>query len=433
MMASDRREAAAPSLPPRPAEPPRANAPGGRIVSFDALRGLAVIGIVPMNVLVFAMPGAAYVNPRAWGGDGPLEIALWALVFLIIEDKFRNLFAMLFGAGVAILLARQVERPLAGHYARMAVLFVIGFAHASFLANNDILRLYALTGLALPLFLRLSPRALLLIAAALIAAQTALAGWYAFDWLAYWWRWWTGAISAFGPLARAEAAFGADPDALAFALERGRETLAERLYRRLSDIAGPLVSALAAIPSTLAAMLVGMALWRNGLLAGAWPPEQMRRLACRAIAWSLPALVLLAAGAVASGFSAVVTAANALIWSAPFDLLLAVGWAALAMAWFSGREQHGMAQRLAASGRMALTNYLATSLILSAIYAHWGLGLFGDVSRVEALATCLLPIGAMLLWSPCWLARFRQGPMEWLWRSLAHGAMLPVRRDSARA
>ncbi len=420
---------------PSPGAPPLkaggAGAGGRRIPALDALRGLAVIGIVPMNVLVFAMPGQAYVNPRAWNGlggeTGPLETALWALSFLLIEDKFRNLFAMMFGAGVAILLARPHPRPIAVHCARMAVLFAIGFAHATLLANNDILRLYALAGLLLPLFLRLRPRGLLVAAAALVAAQLAFAGYHAWGWLDYWWRW-RGGIVPFGPLARAEWAFGADPDALAAALERGRESFAERIARRLANPAGPLQTALAAIPSTLAAMLAGVALWRCGLLAGEWPRDKLLRLAGWTMLVALPVLALLAAGAIASGFPAVVTAANALVWSAPFDLLLAIGWAALGMALFAGCEEHAAVRRLAAAGRMALTNYLATSLVLAALYTSWGFGLFGEVGRTAALASCAVPIGLMLWWSPWWLARFRQGPAEWLWRSAAAGRVLPLGR-----
>ena len=402
--------------------------PDKRVVALDALRGLAVIGIIPMNVLVFAMPAAAYVNPRAWGGTGTAEIALWALVFLLIEDKFRNLFAMMFGAGVTILISRAQQRPYAAHFARMAALFAIGFIHATLLANNDILRLYALAGLILPLFLKLRSRSLMAISIALVAAQLAAAGYYAWGWLEYWWRWHSGAVSAFGPLARAEAAFGADPAALAQAMERGTESFGDRLQRRLTDLDGPLRTALAAIPATLAAMLVGVALWRAGLLAGEWPRERALRLARSAMIIALPLLAVLAAWSIWSDFSAVVTAANALVWSAPFDLLLAIGWAALAMATFSQCGTGPLVRRLAAAGRMALTNYLATSLIFASIFAQWGLGLFGEVGRVTALGICLVPVALMLLWSPWWLARFRHGPMEWAWRSAASGRMLPLRR-----
>ena len=84
---------------------------GQRNVALDALRGVAVVGIVLMNVYVFAMPQQAYLNPQAWGGESFLDIAVWAFSFLFIEDKFRTIFAMLFGVGVAMMLTK--ENPFA--------------------------------------------------------------------------------------------------------------------------------------------------------------------------------------------------------------------------------------------------------------------------------------------------------------------------------
>ena len=110
----------------------------------------------------------------------------------------------------------------------------------------------------------------------------------------------------------------------------------------------------------------------------------------------------------------------------PFDLILAIGIAALAMGMFANIST--TTSRLAAAGRMALTNYLATSVIFAALFAGWGLGLFGKVSRIEALLLALIPIALMLLWSRPWLSVFRQGPAEWLWRSAASGRRLPFKR-----
>ncbi len=402
---------------------------GGRVIALDALRGLAVIGIVPMNVIAFAMPPAAYFNPRVFGGDGALETALWAASFLFIEDKFRALFAMMFGAGVAILLDKPAAHPLRHHYARMAVLLGIAMAHAIVLANNDVLRSYAVAGLLLPLALRWRARTLLWSAAAIMLAQLAVAGWYAWDWVAYWFDHASGALVDPAAQQVAEATYGRNPDALATALERHSAGLGERIARRLAEFPQQFTFVAASLPSALASMLVGVALWRAGLLAGCWDTRRAMRLArwCSAIA--LPVLGALAAWAVASGFDPIVTTANALVWSAPFDLLLGVGWAALAMALFGGRwRATAPVMRLAATGRLALTNYLATSAVFAVLFMGWGLGLFAQVSRVEALLLCFIPIALMLLWSPPWLVRFRQGPAEWLWRSLARAKALPFRR-----
>ena len=89
------------------------------------------------------------------------------------------------------------------------------------------------------------------------------------------------------------------------------------------------------------------------------------------------------------------------------------------------REQRRV---LAATGRLSLTNYLLTSVVFALLFNSWGLGLYGTVSRGGAFALAFVPIVLMLIWSPLWLARFRQGPFEWLWRGIARGRFGPIRR-----
>ena len=400
-----------------------------RIAALDALRGVAVAGIVPMNVIAYAMPAAAYINPRAYGGDGQLATGLWALSFLLVEDKFRTLFAMMFGAGVTILVERGGAHPWRAHYARMAALFVIAMAHAVLLANNDVLRTYAVIGCLLPLLIRLPLRWLLAGATALILGQLAVSGYFAWGWLRYWHALGTGLTSDMSGMAEVERRFGADPQVIAASIEQWQESLPERIVRRMHDWPIQLSSIAAQIPSTLAAMLVGVAAWRSGLLAGEWPQRRLLRLAAWLGLPSLAALAGMAVWSIMTGFNAIVTAFNALVLSAPFDMMLGVAYAALAMALFGGPlAGRASSRRWAAVGRMALTNYLGTSLVFAALFAAWGLGLFGGVSRGQALALGLIPIALMLVISPLWLSRFRQGPAEWLWRSLAALKPLPLRQ-----
>ena len=405
-------------------------APSARIEALDALRGVAVAGIVPLNVIAFAMPAAAYINPRVYGGDGVVESALWAISFVLVEDKFRPLFAMMFGAGVAILLERgSAGNPLRAHYARMAALALIAMAHAVLLANNDVLRSYAVIGLLLPLVVKLPVRWLLVGAATLMLGQLAVSGYVAWGWLRYWYEYTSGMAVDPAPMRQVEQRFGADPQVIAQALDRARETLGERIARRTGDWLIQLRAIGASVPSTLAAMMVGIALWKNGLLAGQWATDRALRLARTCALVCGPPLVAMATWSMLSGFDAIVTAFNALVLSAPFDLLLGISYAALAMALFGGRlRRSAITARWAAVGRMALTNYLATSVIFAALFAAWGLGLFGEVERGMALALGLIPIIGMLVWSPLWLRYFRQGPAEWLWRSMAALRILPLVR-----
>src|SRR5690606_35962840 len=88
-----------------------------------------------------------------------------------------------------------------------------------------------------------------------------------------------------------------------------------------------------------------------------------------------------------------------------------------------------LGRRLVAAGRMAFSNYIGTTVLMTAIFYGWGLGLAGTVGHAEQLAFVLLGWVFMLSWSKPWLARFRQGPLEWLWRSLAERRILPMRRS----
>ena len=302
-----------------------APSPKHRIEALDALRGVAVIGIALMNVIAFAMPANAYLNPRVWGGTDVLETTLWALGFLFVEDKFRALFAMMFGAGVAILLGKDVPHPLRSHHARMAVLLAIGLAHAMLLANNDVLRIYAVCGLLLPIAARWPVRRLVWAAVLLLAGQLAVSGYVAWGWLHYWYQYASGLSADPAPLEMAERTYGGHPDTIAASMARGEEHFAERLARRSSDLLLQGRFVVASMPSALASMLLGMALWRSGLLAGDWDTARTLRLARWCVWSSLPVLAVLALWDILSGFDAIVTAANAIVLSAPFDVVLGTG------------------------------------------------------------------------------------------------------------
>jgi uncharacterized protein len=385
--------------------------PAPRILALDALRGIAVIGIVWMNVHAFALPGPAYYNPLSYGATGDADYRVWLGSFVFIEDKFRTLFAMLFGAGSLILIERGGEKPWRAHYARMIVLFAIGLVHATLLASNDVLRAYALAGLALPLLAGLSARALVAVSVGLLVVHVAL-GMVALG---------GGMVDLFSArqgsdaLMWAERQFGRDPAAITMLLEQGREGLDERVIRRTLGIPAQMATLVASLPLNLAAIALGMGLWRGGMLKGEWRTFHVQRLAGFAGLVAIPALLGLAGWLVATGFAAALVGPVALVISAPFDTLLGVAYAALAMAFLT--KDNAVTRTLAAVGRLSLTNYLMTSVILASIFAPWGLGLFGEVTRTQAFGLSFVPIIAMLLWSPPWVAKVGQGPFERLWRS----------------
>lgn len=382
-----------------------------RILALDALRGVAVLGMAVMLAQAFALPGPAYVNPTAYGGDSPADMRVWLASFVFIDGKCRALFGMLLGAGCLILLERGGARPWRAHHARMMVLFAIGLVHAIVLTANDSLRGLALAGLAMPLLAGLSARALVAVSLGLVIAQFALG------------------MSAFGAafvvfhvkhsgteaLLLAERQFGSDPATIALLLEQGRAGLAEQIARRISTIPAQMTALIAALPLDLAAIALGMGLGRSGMFKGEWRTFHLQRLAGLGALSALPALFALAGWLVITGFPAALVGPVALAFAPPFDLLLAASYAALAMA-FVSRETR-VTRTLAAVGRMSLTNYLMTSVILASIFAPWGLGLFGDMTRAQAFALGFVPIIAVLAFSPLWVALVGQGPAERLWRA----------------
>ncbi|WP_298305834.1 DUF418 domain-containing protein [uncultured Erythrobacter sp.] len=388
-----------------------------RVAELDALRGLAAIGIVWMNVYVFALPAQSYYNPVVWGpglGEGSsLDRLIWVVSFVFIEDKFRTLFAMLFGAGCLILLERGGERPWRAHFSRMAVLLVIGLAHAILLASNDILRAYAIAGCALPLLSALNARALFAICVGLVAVHVG------------------GGIVALGSSVLdlyngrtgsdaylyADRTFGSNPAAVQYMIDQGREEFGTRIARGIESVSSQISYVGSTLPINLAAMALGMGLWKTRMLAGEWRVFLLQRCAAIAAIIAIPALFALAWWVSDNGFSGPIVGAAGFVLSAPFDTLLGLAYAAMAMAFFG---QGGVVtERLAAVGRLALTNYLLTSVILTAIFAPWGLALFGEVSRSEALLLSFAPVTAMLLWSPVWLRWLGMGPFERLWRGAA--------------
>ena len=386
-----------------------------RITELDALRGLAVIGIVWMNVYVFALPAQGYYNPTVWGpglGEGSsLDRIVWVISFVFVEDKFRALFAMLFGAGCLILLERAKERPWRAHYARMAVLFLIGLAHSVLFASNDVLRSYALAGCALPLLSALSARALIAICVGLVAVHVG-GGMVTLG---------SGVLDFYSGRTASDASlfanrnFGTDPAAVQYMLDQGKEEWGERIARRVDGFPSQMVAVGSGIPLNLAAMALGMGLWKNRMLAGEWRLFVLQRIAAICAIAAIPALFGLAWWVSNNGFPPSFVGSAGLILSAPFDTLLGVTYAAVAMALFA--KGGGVSERLAAVGRLSLTNYLMTSIILAGIFASWGAGLFGEVSRTQALGFSFVPIAAMLVWSPIWQSLAGRGPFERFWRA----------------
>ncbi|MDQ3080498.1 MAG: DUF418 domain-containing protein [Pseudomonadota bacterium] len=408
-----------------------------RIATLDIVRGIAVMGILTMNIAAFALPFPAYANPSAYGGDNGLDLASWAFNFLIFDGKMRGLFSILFGASTLLVIDRATTAGRGGakaHYARMGALLLFGLIHFYFIWFGDILALYALSGMVLYWFRNKSPRALVRWAVAFLALSATL----------------FGLVAMSGAMAGSS---GAPPTASRELLESRRTIENEvgatskkipadlKLYR--SDYATivdsrlngrtlePFMSFFSFGLETLGLMFVGMALFKSGFFTGEWQDARYRKWALRCVLIALPALALLAWWQVNSAFDSVRVFAAFIALSMPFDLMMAIAWAALIILWVRSGPMSALKTRIAAVGRMAFTNYLMTSIVMTTIFYGYGLGLFGEVGRAALWLFVLGMWGAMLLWSKPWLDRFQYGPLEWLWRSLSRAALQPMRQSTA--
>jgi uncharacterized protein len=199
-------------------------------------------------------------------------------------------------------------------------------------------------------------------------------------------------------------------------------------YKLTTDPIEPVTATLASLGETLPMMLLGMALFHLGFFNGNWPERQMKRL----IGWPLALGTAMTAGFIALAwqrhFPPALMIGGMAYFLAPAHLLMALGYDALLVRAVPRLAPTPLGQHLIAAGRMAFTNYIAMTVVMTFIFSGWGMGLIGQVPPHRQWPFILLGWALMLGWSAPWLARFRQGPLEWLWRSLTQGERLPFRQ-----
>ncbi|MCL6683367.1 DUF418 domain-containing protein [Sphingomonas alba] len=405
-----------------------------RIVTLDMIRGIAVMGIFSVNVIAFAMIESAYFNPAAYGGHAGPNLALWATNMILIDGKMRTLFSMLFGASMLLVIERAEASGRSGwwtHFRRMIVLLGFGLAHYYLIWFGDILTLYAVAGLCSYMFRRMSPRALVVSGIIwLVLHELLFTGFLYSQYLAD--------IAAHAPGATQSAikewndALGSFyPSAAEIAKDKARMlgswiSYASGNLRHWDNV---IQGVLVFIPDTIGLMLIGMAGYKSGFLTGAWSDASYRRFA----SWTIPLGIAAGIGVVAidlsTNFYTIAMMGSFVVLETPFITLMALGYAALII--LLTRRGGWLAERIAAAGRCAFTNYLGTSIIASLVFFGWGLGLYGSLSRWQAWLVAPMIWTVMLLWSKPWLERFHYGPFEWAWRSLARGKLQPMWKHGA--
>lgn len=389
-----------------------------RLAFLDVLRGLAVLAIFAVNIKAMIAPFPYYNNPTLWTGAFDMEVA--ALQAFLIDDKWRTIFTMLFGAGIALIATRARDRganSLGLLSRRLFFLGVFGMIHLLLIWDGDILFTYAAAGFLAIWFRHLSAKLLMRWCIALFAV--------AFVWTAVF-----DMGPAFIPEVRAEIEpflWGTDP----VWLEGERATMlggvADHIENRLIAAQDYLLLYFLAGGhwlDTLVIMLAGMWAYRIGFFSTALSAKTYRRAAIIGLGLAFVLDVARWSMLSASGWDFGVGSLSQILNRAD-GYAGAVGYAGLV----GLAVKSGWAPRaLAATGQMAFTNYIACSLTGTTLAYGHGFSLFGSLTNLQLMGIVVASWLAILIWSPLWLSRFRFGPLEWLWRSLTYGKAQPFFR-----
>jgi len=420
-------------------------APKERIASIDTLRGLAVFGILLMNIEAFGLVSSAYSNPIPDGALTGINFWTYVVVDIGFEGSMRAIFSMLFGAGVILFTARG-DSPAAAtsvadlYYKRTILLILFGLFDAFLLLwTGDILYIYGVVGLFL-FPLRKLPASRLLLAALVMFALWAGAEGFRFH------RFANMQSEAADAQALLDDGWEIDADQQK-AIDRWNEELEwirptpheieKELTLRRSGyfavlvgqapdvIAGQAVSARSySFWDAFITMVLGMALYKVGVFDASRSRAFYARMAIAGFAVGLPVNAWEVYHFVASDFDVFATITPTYDLGRLGNAFCYVG---LIMLFCKSQLFRRLKTAFAAVGRMALSNYLAHSVLCALIFNGIGLGLVGTLQRYQLYFVVAGIWLFQLVASPLWLRYFRFGPAEWLWRSLTYGARQPMR------
>jgi len=369
-----------------------------RIATLDFARGIAILGILLLNISSFGLPKAAYLNPAYAGEPSASNAWTWAILDVVAQGKFLMMFDMLFGGGLYLLL----PRGKAWIQSRLSLLLLCGLIHAIFFWDGDILLSYGLIGLVFWRLIRDAKSNASLFRTGVVLY---LAG--------------VGILVLLGLIS--------SPDPGGYWLPGYAELQYEQFWRlkggieainnRLDLLSSSLISVAVQYGWELGgAMLMGASLMRSGWLKGQFSPAHYLQLAAILLPFSLAIQIPAVVFAWHTGWS--------YRWSgfylqAPREigaLMQAVGYLALCYGFWPQLVKQRWVYRISQVGRMALTHYLLQTLICTFFFNT--LGFYEHFNRLQLVALVPAVWAINLAVTRVWLRYFRQGPMEWLWRKL---------------
>ncbi len=395
-----------------------------RLETLDVLRGFALLGILAMNIRAMAGPFSAYMNPLSFDYTGASRAA-YIFTSVVFDLKMMGLFSMLFGAGVLLYAAKTTEsgKPPRGlWFRRMFWLLAFGLAHAYLIWEGDILVPYALCGILLLWWVRRLPAWALMTGAVLMLAVGAVLS--------------VGHGIAWESMSEAERA--EEAQMMMATPEQARMQVEGMLGSYLEVVAHRAPFVFMAQTFFFLAfflwrcggmMLLGMSLYKLGFLDGRSSPGLYALVAATCIPAGL-ALAWYGAIELERVRFAMPQRTIADLWNYTGAVFASVGYAAVLIIVVKRGAFGALRRSLAAVGQMAFSNYLLQSVITSVLFLGWGFGLAGQHDYADQLLVVAAVWAFQLVASPLWLARYRFGPAEWLWRSLTYWQRQPMRRDT---
>ena len=396
-----------------------------RIGSIDVLRGVALLGILAMNIQMFAMPHAAYFNPTAYGDLTGANLYVWILGRMFADQKFMTIFSMLFGAGVVLMTGRAEARGDTSrlHFRRMGWLLLIGFLHAHLLWSGDILFLYGVCGTLVYPLRKQSPGRLVVLGVVALAVASVISVGSGLS-LEYW--------SEEDRTELTREIWEPTPEMIDAELAAYRGSwLDQQPVRSASALAfQTFLLTTWGVWRAGGLMLIGMALFRHRVFSAERSPRFYGTLIVIAVAVALPLQAYGLSLDFARGWP---------IWSFLIGLqfnywpsiAVSLGYIGAVMLACQTAALQRYVSAFSAVGRTALSNYLLQTVVCTTIFYGHGLGWFGSVERVGQIGIVLAVWAVQLVGSSLWVRYFRFGPAEWVWRSLTYGIRPPFRRIPA--
>jgi uncharacterized protein len=415
-----------------------------RLLSLDIIRGVALFGILLMNITSFGLP-EAYSDPTVSGGASGIDLWAWMTTTMLFEGTQRGLFSLLFGAGVILLTSRVDARGGDGadvFFRRNLWLIVFGLVHAYLLLwTGEILFFYGVTALFVYAFRKAAPKTLFAIA---LGGLLFSAAWNQLD--AY------NGLKAHAAWTEAQEAQAAGTELSPAQVEamKGWQDLlddmkpdAAALAKQIEIKQGGYIGIVAHQAPEVAyaqswylyrwffdvfsLMLIGMALFKLGMLQLGHPRRVYLWMIVLGYGIGLSVNYLEVRYLLANDFSVL----SRMQVDVSYDLgrlPMLAGHLGLLMLFCNSRLLGWLQRRLAAVGQMALSNYVSHSIICAFVFYGFGFGLYGQLQRHELYHVVFVIWAFQLVASPVWLAHYRFGPLEWLWRTLTYGTRQPMRR-----